>query len=37
MKFREINKSIIKQPGLDFNKRKKTTGKEQGVRLRKDL
>ena len=30
MKFREINKSIIKQPGLDFNKRKKNRKRTRG-------
>ena len=30
MKFREINKSIIKQPRLDFNKRKKQQEKNKG-------
>ena len=35
MKFREINKSIIKQPRLDFNKRKKNNRKRTRGKIKK--
>ena len=35
MKFREINKRIIKQPRLDFNKRKKNNRKRTRGKIKK--